>query len=229
MKNLTNLAVLTVMDLLIHTNGQTTTLEIKTQLRDLGYLANQDKVHEMVEAIYDADDDYKYDRSVVNQKYNVYSFSDTFLDANPEFLSDDKKTATATVTGTPMFANTGVGVNTLTNNQSHVVPQVKDAFMTKNSTVTAPSQLSNGPAVGTPLKTKNNTGNSRDPLFIFYTENHARKSGTDADNWIVYHKAGNNEIQIFDKSLTRDQVRSRYASILKTKIQDVRSCKFSNY
>ena len=229
MKNLTNLAVLTVMDLLIHTNGQTTTLEIKNQLRDLGYLANQDKVHEMVEAIYDADDedDYKYDRNVVNSKYNVYSFSQTFIDANPEFSSDDKKTAT--VTGTPVFTNNNAGVNTVTNNQSHVVPLVKNAFMTKNTAVTAPSVLSNGPANGTPLKTKTNTGNSRDPIFIFYTENHARKSGTDSDNWIVYHKAGNNEIQIFDKSLTRDQVRSRYASILKTKIQDVRSCKFSNY
>ena len=71
--------------------------------------------------------------------------------------------------------------------------------------------------------------NLRDPLLVFYTERHAKNSGTDADNWIVSHADGNNEYHIYDKSLTRDQVRSKYTSILKVKIQDVRASRFKNF
>lgn len=218
MNKLTEFAVQSVMDLLIHTNGQTTTLEIKNQLRELDYLANQDEAHEMVEAIYTADDNdtYKYDRNVVNSKYNTYSFSQTFLDANPEYSTGVQKTVPV------IDAVSMSGSSSIT-----TVAQTKAPFSTKNDSVVAPSVLSAGPVVHNMITKV--LVNLREPLFIFYTVNHAKKSATDPQNWVVYHKNGNNEIQIFDRSLTRDTVRSRYASIMKVKIQDVRSCKFQNY
>lgn len=208
MKNLTTFAVSGVMDLLIHTNGQTTTLEVKNQLRDLGYFANQDEVHSIMNSIYENDSDNKYTREVLNSKYNVYSFDEEYLNDNPEYdVAAD--TNTAQVAG----------------NVSQQ-PSNKPAFSIKNTQLTAPSILSDGPIVQQLIK---QTLDLREPLFIFYTENEADKSGTDSDNWVVSHKSGNNEIHVFDKTLTRDQVRSKYASTMRVKIQDVRARRYANY
>jgi len=216
MKKLTELAVLSVMDLLIHTNGQTTTLEIKSVLRELGYLANQNTVHDMVEEIFDTDLDNKYEREDVNFKYNVYSFTVDFISDNSEYeIAVDVHTQSVS---TPITNSNG--------NNNAIMDGA--AFTTKKTSITAPNlSTSANPGAATPIS--QNTSSGRDPIFIFYTENHARKSGSDSDNWVVRHKDGNNEIQIFDKSLTRDQVRSRYASLLKMKMQDVRSCRFVNF
>jgi hypothetical protein len=227
MKKLTDFAVQSAMDLLIHTNGKTSTLEIKNFLRDLGYLANQNKVHEIVDGLFSSDHEYKFDRVVEqknNIKYNVYSFSESFLDDNDEFVSD--------ATGTFTTASSSIGT-TAASDSSNVVSSVST-----NTTTAAPftTKLKDiaSPSLGTPpakpvSRVAPSTTLSRDPLFIFYTENHAKKSGSDEEAWVVYHTSGNNEIQIFDKDLTRDLVRSRYATILNVKIQDVRSRRFRNY
>jgi len=216
------------MDLLIHTNGQTTTLEIKNQLRELDYFANQGEVHETVEAIYTADDNdtYKYDRNVVSLGYNTYSFSQTFLDANPEYSRAAKmKNNTETndfPTTPPLYHSDGV-----------LLPECKTLdgkSLLSQLTPTKPLHAGAG-AFAEPSNNilTENPVNQRDPLFVFYTENHAKKSATEPLNWVVYHKNGNNEIHIFAKHLSRDSVRSRYASIMKVKIQDVRASKFQNY
>jgi hypothetical protein len=69
----------------------------------------------------------------------------------------------------------------------------------------------------------------RDPTFICYAEEHVRQLDVDKKCWVVSHTDEVKEIQVFDKSHTRDQVRSRYASILGCKIQDVRCRRLENY
>jgi len=207
MKKITDFIVSGIMDILIHINGQVTTLEVKNQLQDLGYFANQDEVHSMMNNIYDNDFDSKYSRNVLNSKYNVYSFNEEYLNDNPEY---------------------NIVEDTTNNVIDNVTKQLdnKPAFSVKNTQITTPTILSDGPILQQIVQQSINT---REPLFIFYTENEANKSGTSPDNWAVTHKDGNNEIHIFDKSLTRDQVRSRYASIMRVKIQDVRAKKYKNY
>lgn len=227
MKKLTQFAVQSAMDLLIHTNGKTSTLDIKNFLRGLGYLANQNKVHEIVEELFSSDHEYKFDRVVEqknNVKFNVYSFSESFLDDNEEYVSDATGTstnATSTVGTTAANDSASVASSTSTNTTTAA------PFTTKLKDIASPSL---GTTATKPVgRVAPSTTVSRDPLFIFYTENHAKKSGSDPESWVVYLASGNNEIQIFDKNLTRDLVRSRYATILGVKIQDVRSRRFRNY
>jgi len=220
MKKLTNLAVVSVMDLLIHTNGQTTTLEIKNQLRELDYQASQNDVHRIVESIFDSDTDDKYERDAINSQYNVYKFTEEFIADNDEFAAP-AIVQDATLTGTPAFTQKKQSVAVVTSNQTLNTPTTSNTpFSTKQSVLNTPAINVVQPVIQTV---------SREPLFIFYTENHARKSGSDEQNWVVFHKDDTREIQIFDKALTSDLVRSRYASILKFKIQDVRARRFKNY
>lgn len=235
MKQLTNFAVVSVMNLLIHTNGQTTTLEIKNQLRDLGYRADQSDVHELVEVIYDALTDIdngdiaKYERTPLNSTYNVYKFTQEFIDQNVEFAQANDTTVNATLSQIYGMCRTNA---VATPNNVIILP-----LSGKKSDLIALDTLSTNTLASDSISLKTGvlvtatktTTNSREPLFIFYTENHVRKSGMDPENWVVFNKDLNNEFHIFDKSLTRDQVRSKYASTLKFKIQDVRACKFSNF
>jgi hypothetical protein len=50
-----------------------------------------------------------------------------------------------------------------------------------------------------------------------------------SEKWVVFHKNEKDEIHIFNEKLTRDQVRSKYASLRNVPIQDVRSKRFSNF
>ena len=192
MKQLTNFAVQTVMDLLIHTNGQTTTLEIKTALQGLDYFAKQSDVHSRVEEIYNDGND-RYDRESFGKTYNVYTFSaDTLADVGHAEESI-KPTDGAAIAKSP-----------------GPTPAPVKQFV--------PTALA---------QTKTD---SREPECIFYTDGMARKNqNVDADTWVVTHADGNNEIHFYNKGLTRDQVRSRYASALKIKIQKVRACRHANF
>lgn len=69
---------------------------------------------------------------------------------------------------------------------------------------------------------------SRDPECIHYSENAMISNTTDTDKWVGYSPS-QSEYQIYDKSLTRDQVRTRYASLLGIQIQKVRACRVKNY
>ena len=73
MKQLTEQAVQTMMDLLIQTNGSTTTLDVKNALRELGYFAEQSTIHEMMEAIFD--DTIGFTRDNSSTSYYVYGWT----------------------------------------------------------------------------------------------------------------------------------------------------------
>ena len=222
MKNLTEFATKTVLDLLIHTNGKTSTLDVKNTLRSLDYDAKQSDVREKIENIFDNNLDSKYDRVLsADKSHYEYSFEEDFIDENNEFecATDKKVTFTPSKSLDFISKNDPITTGYLSNNTQ--------AFTTKHTTIVAPVLKDTSPSLTTLAAIK--LTDDREPIMIFYTENHARKSATNPQNWIVYHKDGNKEIQIFDKNQTRDKVRSRYSSILKCKIQDVRACKFMNY
>lgn len=194
MKNLTTLSVYTVLDLLIHTNGSTTTLDVKNTLRDLGYFAEQNKVKEIIDALFENNDNYIRDNS--NTNYYVYSWT----------------TAHELVIGgyTTDYVEDTTDTNDVTNS-------------TQTSALSNSNNQFNAIVNGSPIVT-------REPEHIYYVETHA-KNHTDkfGDTWVVYHTDGNNEIHMYNETLTRDQVRSKYASLLNVKIQDVRSKRLTNF
>ena len=53
----------------------------------------------------------------------------------------------------------------------------------------------------------------------------------DKQDWVVSKKNMSNvdEYYVFDKGMTRDQVRSRYSSLTKAPFTDVRSCRIENH
>jgi hypothetical protein len=73
MIKLTDTSVCTMLDLLIHTNGTTTTLEVKNELRNLGYFAEQSKVSEIMEILFTETTNYVRDNSKTN--HFVYSWT----------------------------------------------------------------------------------------------------------------------------------------------------------
>ncbi len=74
MKIISELVVQTVMDLLIHTNKQTTTKEVKETLRDLGYLANQSEVSDIMKTMFDNSGSYERSSSPTGN-YFIYTFA----------------------------------------------------------------------------------------------------------------------------------------------------------
>lgn len=244
MKKLTTFAVETVLDLLIHTNGQTSTLEVKNKLRDLGYFAEQNNVRKMVEDIFTIN---AFEDKYVCQtgSYKTYKFSDDFIADNDQYeYAEDVDNATLIKAGMTVSQNAAGPVGQNGNAAGPVINGSNAAGPVVNTTLKDFHNSQRG--IGNSNVTVNTTGNvgtpsnpgaklqvtstvSRDPLYIFYTENHAKKSGVNDESWVVSHTNGNGEIQIFDGSLTRDQVRSRYTSILKVKIQDVRASRYKNY
>lgn len=200
MKVLTLSAVEWMMDLLIHTNGQTTTKEVKEALRNIGYYAEQTTISTMMHDLYESNNEeanlYNCDNSGT---YKIYSYTDIITSQVPTALDmveddghEDEVDDTTVDTG---FLSGGLA-------QYRTI---------------------------SPVVNPSSTTISREPELIFYTDKHARNSGVDSQSWIVSHANGNNEIQVYNKDLTRDQVRSKYASILRVKIQDVRAKRFSNY
>ena len=171
---LTITAVNSAMDLLLLSNGKTTTLEIKNLLRDLNFYATQENVHNFVEEIY-LNNNSIYERYIKNEYY-IYRFIQIINDEDDE---DDV----------------------------HVVDNIIQ-----------PGDV------------------EREPLYIYYSINMVDPNintvimdDIDDDMWIAYHKDMDEEFHIYDVNLTRDLVRSKYASLLKVKIQDVRACKYSNF
>lgn len=244
MKKLTTFAVETVLDLLIHTNGQTSTLEVKNKLRDLGYFAEQNNVRKMVEDIFTSGVAHEDKYVCETASYKTYKFADDFIADNDQFeYAEDVDNAVLIKAGMTTSQNAAGTVGQNGNaagpvvNGSNVAGQVKstlkDFHNSQRGVGNSNATINTTGNVGTPAnpgaKLQVTGAVSRDPLYIFYTENHAKKSGVKDESWVVTHTNGNGEIQIFDGSLTRDQVRSRYTSILKVKIQDVRASRYKNY
>lgn len=209
MKGLTLSAVEWMMDLLIHTNGQTTTLEVKNALREIGYYAEQNAISTMMNELYEANnEDVKLYNCDNSGEYKIYSYTDIITSQVP--------TAVDVVIEDEDEDEDNLDVDTFT------VGNTTMDIVSSNSVLDKYRK-----SVGNTTNTS--TSLSRDPEFIFYTEKHAKNSGVDSKSWVVFHANGNKEIQIYNKDLTRDLVRSRYASIMKVKIQDVRAKRFANY
>ena len=218
MKNLTLSAVDWMMDLLIHTNGQTTTLEVKTALREIGYRADQAEVSRIMNELFTLanDSDTPIYNCENNGTFKIYTFTSVMTDHVPN--------AQDIVENEDEDENDGEEADyTIDSDDSVADFDFSKFVMTDNNTSANKSSLVN--TVISQIKA------SREPQYVFYTEKHARDSKLDPKTWMVSYAypSANSEIHAYDASLTRDQVRSRYASILKIKIQDVRAKRLSNF
>lgn len=185
MKQLTELAVQTVMDLQIHINGKTTTLEIKNELRHLGFYAEQAEVKRIVDQLFDNSTP-GYERNQTSGGYFEYSF--------------------------------GVGRSAIIGHATDVDDEDED----DDDTFPAPNAaLKNAHANFN--ASVNTVGVSRDPQNIYYVDSHAKAHNGPNNMWVVFHANGNNEYHIYNPALSRDSVRSKYASLVHCKIQDVRA------
>jgi hypothetical protein len=200
MKQISRLSVQTVMDLLIHTNGNTSTLEVKTELQHLGYFATQSEVKAQMDELYDASS--SYNRTTSNN-YFVYTFGLVRLSAiglaadyiDPTMDDDDDDDDDDDNTFTPNAAL----VSAVNNFKAKIV----------------------SPTTSTDI--------DRDPLFIYYVENQVKNHNGDDLQWVVFHTDGNNEFHIYNENISRDLVRSKYSSLLKCKNQDVRAKRLCHF
>ncbi len=64
--------------------------------------------------------------------------------------------------------------------------------------------------------------------FIFYVASMVKGNFNDTD-WVVFNANGNCEYHIFNGDISRDRVRSKYASTNNVKIQEVRAKRFSRF
>lgn len=87
MKKITLFYVQTVMDNLIITNGQTTTLDVKNSLRNMDFFAEQAQVKEFMDCIYDTDVN-KYKRTQTGQFF-TYSFIEEAEEIDDDDDDDD--------------------------------------------------------------------------------------------------------------------------------------------
>ena len=190
MKQLSELALQSVMDLLIHVNGKTTTLEIKNELRQLGFYAEQAQVKAMVDDIFDNATP-SYERSQAPGGYFEYTF--------------------------------GAGRSALLGHATNVDDEDDDED-DDDITFTTPNQaLKNAHANFVAGVNAHTAVVSRGPENIYYLESHAKAHNGQNDQWVVFNANRNSEFHIYNSALTRDNVRSKYASLMSCKIQDVRA------
>lgn len=186
LKTLTLLAVQAAMNLLIESNGKTTTLETKLLLRDMGFDASQSDVSAHMNTVFNAHENVgKFKRELVgpsDKKYHEYSF---------EAVASD---------GTSSSNNTNDVINTpgITINGS---PKVIDDGKEMPKFYIKTSDLKNQVSA---YKHKN--------------------------DWLVNKAESDDDDQcfIFDGNMTRDKVRSRFATLNKMKINGVRARRISN-
>lgn len=186
MKQLSELALQSVMDLLIHVNGKTTTLEIKNELRQLGFYAEQAQVKAMVDDIFDNASP-SYERSQAPGGYFEYTFgaSRSALLGHAENVDDDDDDDDTFATPNQALKNAHANFVAGVNAHTGVV--------------------------------------SRDPENIYYLESHAKAHIGQNDQWMVFNANRNTEFHVYNSALSRDNVRSKYASLMSCKIQDVRA------
>lgn len=229
MKNLTKKAVKLALDLLIDANGQATTLEIKNQLRDLGYHAIQTDIHNFMEEIFTENKD-AYARANSNEGYNVYTavsdweqIAQNSKTANTADLSDDNK-----LTDDLINKVNGNMADFHKQQNGSLIPGAKIAFKKDVDSEDESEDESEEEDDDDQSGTTSSTDDIRAPKFIYYTEKQLADSNQLPNDWIVSHKNGNNEIHVYSSKVTRDQARSRYASLLKTKVDVVRCRKAIN-
>lgn len=185
MKKLTSLAVLSTMDLLIHTNKTTSTLEVKEVLRNLGYYAEQKEVSILMrENVLQNPESY-----VVNDNgyHLVYSWDE---DTNDDYFNFG-------------FAKDIDDDSDDSDDFSSITRTIDDVI-----------------------------NNLEEPENAAYTidgiEDLLDSNDIDLEDWAVFCTDDNEPYLIFSGTMTRDRVRTRYSSLQKVRIQDVRAKRIKN-
>ena len=238
-KHLTKESVKYALHLLVEANGMTTTLEVKNLLRELGYKAKQKEVSEFADSVFEQADflhrDFLYRELNPTQEFFIYTHNLKFdeLDLNFETTAEELRSAInelsdETIQSAIDIFNSSIQLEVADN-------PLLTKIVTNNSTASIPgsddlagTHITSGVKINNPSKLQEL---NREPEYIVYTDNDLKsfQDSLSGDKWVVFHKNENEEYHIYNSELTRDQVRSRYASILGTKIQDVRSRKLSNF
>lgn len=214
-KHLSKESVKYALHLLVEANAMTTTLEVKKLLRELGYKAKQKEVSEFADSVFE-DADFLHRELNPTQEFFIYTHKLKIdeLDLNFETTTEELKSA----------------INALSDKT------IEDAIASFNHSIKL--EVNDNPLLTKIVTSGVKINNSsklqelnREPEYIVYTDSDLKsfQDSLSGDKWVVFHKNGDEEYHIYNSELTRDQVRSKYASILGTKIQDVRSRKLSNF
>lgn len=259
MKQLTKQAVKAAMDLLISANGQTTTLEVKGHLRELDFEANQSVVSSMMSEIESESADYSFtangtyrvytfnlevededyddedEDEIFYSDYEDEDYDDDFIDVYDDDFIDEDLTEDD-------FTNVSAGsfLDVIDEDDEDEIDQY-------NASKIAARTQTTGDAIQDAINDVNSAVVKNTqvlPLGTYFTINHAitsTESLHDQNVWIVKAtdthdvikrdgtKLLNIPVLTFDSSLTSDKVRSRYATIVGVKIQDVRAKRANKY
>lgn len=238
MKDLTRGAVASAMSLLMEANGSTTTLEVKMQLRELGFKASQSEVSEIMA---DIQRENNHDITfTANGTYRTYTFVTDNVDECPDcFDCDDdcedeiEDTPSVAIKAGGIF-DSFFGSDEMSDEEMGMIDEFNNRDSDDDDISASINDFNSGFDTQTSTPTKSSTATVNDvskPMNLgnYYSMSHAQNSieaQTDEDTWIVKAKDGifaNTPIYTFDSDLSSDKVRSRYASLTKTKIQDVRA------
>lgn len=251
MKQLTKQAVKAAMDLLISANGQTTTLEIKGHLRELDFDATQAQVSQFMSEIESESSDYAF---TANGTYRTYTFvSDVEIEDEDDDIWEDEdgEEEEEELTVDDFTSVSGGSFLDVIDEDDEDDEDEIDAYnaykITSRTQTTSTDPIRdaiNDVNTSTTLIGSKSTPTQVVPQGTYFTINHALtsvESLRDKDTWIVkvtenhdvYKRDGiklvNAPILTFDSELTSDKVRSRYASIIGVKIQDVRAKRANKY
>ena len=206
MKKLNVTAVGLMITSLITANGKTSNKEIKEALRGIGYHATQDEVKQFVNEI------------IVEEQQNPSEaiFAVSYGDYR-EYTFTDFAKENGYITAT--------SINEISENEE-IDEEKIDTVIDSVNLIVGQSRIPN--AVIAVSKTLIPDGNDdRDPKMIYQTEDLALQHN-DPKQWVAFHKDKELEFHIYSESLNSDKVRSRYASLLKVSIADVRARRVAN-
>lgn len=208
MKKINLFIVELVMNTLIHTNGQTTTLEVKKLLRSLGYWALQEDVSVAMREVTLLSECIGTYTVSSNGTYNIFTFAPgSDIDWNYGFAKLSVKS----------FDEVEEEVEEEVEVEEEEVENVSDRGFAKS--LDEVEEVENVSLV------------DRDPEAIYYFQSQVEdnKYKLDDAKWVVFDKDLTEEIHIYNENLSRDKVRSRYATRLSIPIQDVRSRRVKNF
>lgn len=243
MKNLTKRSVKNVFELLVEAKGETTTLEIKLQLRDLGFKATQQEVSDFMDEIYREEDDVEFSDNGTFRTYTIVSADfyaddvdededdwDIFEDEKEEVEDINMSVSATSDIFDDIINQSNKDIQSAVDdfNQSVLdngrqIPSMDDEE--DEDDVTDSSYITpGGYDVSKPLPT-GNYFRDRDVV-------NSPEVQEDENTWVVRAKDGifpvNTPIYTFDSGLTSDKVRSRYATLTGQKIQDIRARRARN-
>lgn len=121
----------------------------------------------------------------------------------------------------------------IADNEAEAIKTVQEAINLIESKVTG-TKTAAAPVRKVTSAAVSNNDDIREPIFIFYTmndfEKHRSDAGFDPKNWVCHQRNNpQTEIHVYNKAVTRDQARSRFASKHKIKSGEVRCSTAANF